>query len=333
MLMPRSSNATASAFGWDFQSNAAIMLMLKNIERASKVKVEGENEDVEITFSDGKMMMAQAKAVVDPNDVSFVISKLEAALKTLDKASKNTDVEQLVYITNSPNPFDDVATMFKFSSPFNTAPFSELPPSCQQTINDICMASGYGLDTSMLTVCVMQFHGEFEDARYKVLQSHIGEFLNELGARSVSTRQILLLWQHSFAVNATQRTAVITKESMVWPIIAILCEVSEDDTELGDYDSSDVADILQKYRAVINNNSERFEFISRVLSDFYEFHPELKSKEQVNRFISEKWMEYKSDFDLKNADSATEKMVICLTISNVLKKRKEITRIKSRVKL
>ena len=76
MPMPRSSNATASAFGWDFQSNAAIMLMLENIERASKVKVEGENEDVEITFSDGKMLMAQAKAVVDPNDVSFVINKL-----------------------------------------------------------------------------------------------------------------------------------------------------------------------------------------------------------------------------------------------------------------
>ena len=36
--MPKSSNATASAFGWEFQSNAAIMLMLKNIESASKVK-------------------------------------------------------------------------------------------------------------------------------------------------------------------------------------------------------------------------------------------------------------------------------------------------------
>lgn len=35
--MPKSSNATASAFGWDFQSNAAIMLMLKNIENASRV--------------------------------------------------------------------------------------------------------------------------------------------------------------------------------------------------------------------------------------------------------------------------------------------------------
>jgi hypothetical protein len=38
------SNASASAFGWDFQSNAAIILMLKNIERASKVKVEGLTE-------------------------------------------------------------------------------------------------------------------------------------------------------------------------------------------------------------------------------------------------------------------------------------------------
>lgn len=331
--MPRSSNATASAFGWDFQSNAAIMLMLKNIERASKVKVEGENEDVEITFSNGKMLMAQAKAVVDPNDVSFVIGKLESALKTLNKASKITDVEQLVYVTNSPNPFNDIATMFGFSSPFNTAPFSELPPSCQQTINDICASNGYSLEPSMLTVCVMQFHGDSEDERYKVLQSHVQEFLNELGARSVSTKQILLLWQHSFAVNASQRTAVITKESMVWPIIAILCEVSESDVELGDYDSSDVAEILQKYRAVINNNSERFEFISKILSDFEEFHSEMKSKERVGRFISEKWMEYKSDFDLKNADSATEKTVICLTISNVLKKRWDIARIKGKVKL
>ena len=51
--MPKSSNATSSAFGWDFQSNAAIMLMLDNIKEAFKVKVEGENEDVEITFNKG----------------------------------------------------------------------------------------------------------------------------------------------------------------------------------------------------------------------------------------------------------------------------------------
>lgn len=38
----KSSNASASSFGWDFQSNAAIMLMLKNMTSATGVKVEGE---------------------------------------------------------------------------------------------------------------------------------------------------------------------------------------------------------------------------------------------------------------------------------------------------
>lgn len=331
--MPRSSNATASAFGWEFQSNAAIMLMLKNIEDATKVKVEGNIEDVEITFSNGKMLMAQAKSVMNPDDVSFVMGKLEAALKSLNEASKISDVEQLVYVTNSPNPFNDVATMYKFSSPLNMVPFSELPKRCQQLINDICVTQGYGIDTSLLTVCVMQFHGNVEDERYKVLISLTERFLNSLGIQRVSTDQILSLWQNSFRVNASQRITEITKESMVWPIIAILCEVRESDAELEDYDRCDIAEILQKYRAVINNNSERFEFISKVLSDFNDFYPAMKSKARVERFISEKWQQYKSDFDLKNADSIIEEVVIQLTLSNVLKNRKVISEVKGKVKL
>ncbi len=331
--MPKSSNATASAFGWEFQSNAAIMLMIKNIVNASKVKVEGENEDVEITFSDGKMLMAQAKAVENPDDVSHVKEKLTSGLRTLNDAAKDPNVNQLIFVTNSPNPFKDVTTMYKFSSPLNVVPFSELPESCQEVVNDICATCGYNIDVSMLTVCVMQFHGQAEDERYKVLRSLTEEFLNDIGVEKVSANQILSLWQHSFSVNASQRTTSITKESMVWPIIAILCEVRETDTELDDYDSSDVAEILRKYKAVINNNSERFEFISKVLSDYEEFHLEMKSRDRVPRFISERWNQYTEDFDLKNADTATAEAVIRLTILNVLKSRRIIADIKSKVKL
>lgn len=331
--MPRSSNAAASAFGWEFQSNAAIMLMLKNIVKASKVKVEGENQDVEITFSDGKMLMAQAKAVENPDDVSHVKEKLASGLRTLNDAAKNPNVNQLVYVTNSPNPFKNVATMYKFSSPLNVVPFSELPKNYKEVINDICATCGYNIDVSMLTVCVMQFHGQAEDERYKVLRSLTEEFLNDISVEKVSANQILSLWQHSFTVNASQRTTLITKESMVWPIIAILCEVRETDTELDDYDSSDVAEILRKYRAVINNNSERFEFISKVLSDYEEFHLEMKSRDRVPRFISERWNQYMEDFDLKNADAATTEAVLRLTISNVLKSRRIIADIKGKVKL
>lgn len=331
--MPKSSNATASAFGWDFQSNAAIMLMLKNIVDASKVKVESESEDVEITFSNGKKLMAQAKAVENPDDFRNVKAKLAKSLQTLDAASKVADVEQLVFVTNSPNPFDDVTTMYKFSSPLNMVPFSELPTNCQQVIGAICSKNKYNIDTSMLTVCVMQFHGEAMDERYKVLQSLTENFLTDLGVERISTNQILSLWQHSFIVNASQRTTTITKENMVWPVIAILCEVSESDDELGDYDFADVTEILQKYRAVINNNSERFEFISKVLSDFNDFCPNMKSKERVVRFISEKWEQYKDDFDMKAANSATAEMVIRLTLSKILKGRRVIAKVKGKVKL
>ena len=331
--MARSSNATASAFGWEFQSNAAIMLMLKNIVEASKVKVEGESEDVEITFSNGKRLMAQAKAVEDPDNFKNVKDKLEAGLQTLNAASKIADVEQLVFVTNSPNPFNNIRTMYKFSSPLNMVPFSELPPNCQKSINDICSKNGYGFDTSILTVCVMQFHGESEDERYKVLQSLTMEFLNSLSVDKVSTNQMLSLWQNSFRVNASQRTSIITKESMIWPIIAVQCEMRETDAELEDYDASDVAEILRKYRAIINNNSERFEFVSKVLSDFNDFCSDMKSKDRVERFISEKWEQYKSDFDLKNTDSNTEEIVVRLTILNVLKRRREIAEIRGKVKL
>ncbi|MDD3139113.1 MAG: hypothetical protein PHX08_09095 [Lachnospiraceae bacterium] len=56
----KSSDASAYAFGWDFQSNEAIMLMLKNIEKVSKVKVEGLSEGFKITLADGKILMSQA---------------------------------------------------------------------------------------------------------------------------------------------------------------------------------------------------------------------------------------------------------------------------------
>ncbi len=329
----KSSNAMPSAFGWDFQSNAAIMLMLKNILKVSKVKVEGQSEDVEVTFADGKMLMSQVKAVVKPDDFSHVKDKLKAGLRTLNNASKLSEVEQLVFVTNSPNPFNDTTTMFKFSSPLNIVPFSELPNRCQQTISDICSSEGYNFDTSLLTVCVMQFHGEDEDERYKVLSALTNDFLNNLGVHKISTTQLLTLWQHSFAINASQLTKSITKKRMVWPVIAILCEVCEEDAELEDYDESDVSSILEKYKNVINNNSEHFEFISRVLSDYNYFHPEMKSKERTKKFIDDSWVNYKDFFDLKCADTTTEEMVIRLTVCNVLRSRKIISEIKSKVRL
>jgi hypothetical protein len=329
----KSSNASASAFGWDFQSNAAIMLMLKNIKNASKVKVEGTTEDIEITFADGKMLMSQAKAVMKPDDYNHVKKKLEDGLRTLNEAAKLSEVEQLVFVTNSPNPFNDVSTMFKFSSPLNIVPFLELPTVCRKAISDICSSKNYDFNKTLLTVYVMQFHGESVDERYKVLSSLTTEFLSSLGDHKIQTTQLLTLWQKSFAINASQLSTSITKKSMIWPVIAILCEVSKDDAEFENYDESDVNEILHKYRSIINNNSERFDFVSRVLTDYIEYHPEMVSKEKNTKFINENWQSYKDCFDLKNADDTTEKRVIQITLNNVIRTRRQITEIKTKVGL
>ena len=329
----KSTNASATAFGWEFQSNAAIMLMLKNIERATKVKVEGETEDVEITFSDGKMLMSQAKSVVKADDLNNVRSNLKKGLGTLNNASKLNNVEQLVFITNSPNPFNDTSTEYHFSSPLNIVPFSALHRNAKKVIDDICSKNGYDFDKEMLSICVMQFHTDDLDERYKVLFDLTTQFLNSLGRHRIATNELLTLWQHSFAVNATQRSTSITKKRMMWPIIAILCDVSVEDGELQDYDENDVEEIIHKYKSVINNNSERFEFISRVLSDYNEYETGMKSRERTEKFIAEKWNNYENDFDLKSADDATREMVIRLTVANVLRSKTVISQIKSKVKL
>ena len=69
-------NASPSAFGWDFQANSAIFLMLETIQDAKRIRVEGVDEDIEITLQDKTKVYAQAKAVVKPDDYSHVIENL-----------------------------------------------------------------------------------------------------------------------------------------------------------------------------------------------------------------------------------------------------------------
>ncbi len=64
-------NASPAAFGWDFQVNAAILLMLENIKEAKRVRVEGADEDIEIAFMDHTKVYAQAKAVEKPDDPPY----------------------------------------------------------------------------------------------------------------------------------------------------------------------------------------------------------------------------------------------------------------------
>ena len=61
-------NASASAFGWQFQINIAIYLMIKYFGKFKEMKIEGEKEDNEISLNNSRKIYAQAKSKQNIND-------------------------------------------------------------------------------------------------------------------------------------------------------------------------------------------------------------------------------------------------------------------------
>lgn len=61
--MPKSRRANAVMFGFDFRVNAAIVLMIENIEYLKALQLEGNYEDIELELEDGQYILAQTKAI------------------------------------------------------------------------------------------------------------------------------------------------------------------------------------------------------------------------------------------------------------------------------
>jgi hypothetical protein len=308
------------------------MLMLKNISVASAVKVEGQTEDIEITLVNGNTIYAQAKAVFNPyDDYSNVITKLKDGLRTLDNSAKQPDVEQLIYVTNSPNPFNKLETIGAFSGEITSLDYNGLPNICKQEIEKICSNESYDFDRNLLSVYVMQFHGD-GDNRYKVIKGLTNEFLNTIGLGDLGLGgQLLGLWQSLFSTNASQHdiSSRITKEQMIWPLIVTICDLNMEDARFSDYDEGDIDNIIRRYGAIICNNSERFEFVSKVLSGYSSYEPSMKSGARTKAFIENCWTNYKDDFDMSTVTQEVFEIIVKLAIGNVIKRRDRIIRIKA----
>lgn len=110
-----SRRADAVLFGFDFQRNAAIILMLDNIKNFQALRLEGNDEDIELTMQDGRRILAQAKAVVNSSsDFSHVRANLKKALTSLSDGAQDPNVERLIFITNISILFNAAINIFFF---------------------------------------------------------------------------------------------------------------------------------------------------------------------------------------------------------------------------
>lgn len=109
--MGKDRRADAVLFGFDFQVNAAIVLMLENIKELRSLRLESENEDIDIELYSGNHILAQAKSIVNSStDFTNVRNNLNKALKSLSEGSNKIKTEKLILITNSPNPLNEDAS-------------------------------------------------------------------------------------------------------------------------------------------------------------------------------------------------------------------------------
>ncbi len=318
----RSTNASASAFGWDFQRNAAIFLMLKNIKKAKSIKVEGTIEDIEIELDNGNIIYSQAKSIENINSTSNINQKLKDALTTLNNAGSKNNVENLIYITNIPNPFHNKSFNY-FMNGFSNLLYSDLPIKCQEKINKIISDNNYSIDTNKLGFVILPFIGENLDNRYKYIKDEISDFLCNCGLENrVVSKNILTIWQNDYFENATisNQNIKIKKENMIWTIIVDLCSFDNNRSSniLDDCDEAMQREIKRNYESIINNKSEDFEFFNKVLNDYSNFEKNLSEKNRMSKFVNEQYVLYEKYFEIDNIDSNIKNCLIKLIIKNIL---------------
>ena len=324
-------------FGFDFQVNAAIVLMLDNIKKLKSITLESNNEDIEILLENDERILAQAKAVVHSSfDFHNVRANLKKALETLSEACNKTGAKKAIFITNSPNPFNDNDSRSAFYG-HTRRTFANIPPSAQQIIKNYFKDIEIPLEPDKLTIHVLPFETDDEQERYKEIKRCIDDFIGSIGIRDVPGlgNNLMNVWHQDLFVNGTKENAAISlnKKNIIWPMIVLITDVSSGEGFLENLDPGTQEEVKQQYNCLINSMCERIEFFTRVLYDYNEFKSVKFGMEKCKDFIENFWSNYLSDFNGADLNPEIKKTLIQLILYNVIRRRFNIDKIKEGVKL
>ncbi len=335
----KSRRANAVLFGFDFQRNAAIVLMLENIKALRSVRLEGNEEDIELTLDNGSKILAQAKAVEkSSSDFTHVRENLKKALTSLSEGSQKTDAQQLILITNSPNPFNDTESKSVFAGLPTHRSFANLPPSAQEIVRNYLEGIKEPLDLDKFMVQVIPFETDDETERYKAVMQAVNDFVYSLNANLTPGlgRQLLQVWHDEIFINGTKRDAAIqlNKKDVIWPILVFETDISRcDDDFLSQFDIGIYDEVVRIYGTTIDSCCERIEFFTKIIFDYTQFPCTKKPMEKCCEFIDSTWENYKSEFSADSIDEETLEALTKIVLYNVIRRRITIDKIKKGVNL
>ena len=322
----KSTNASPSAFGWVFQVGAGMKLMLDNIKEFTHLKMEGKDDDIELTLPNGKIY-AQAKSVIQLGDQSNALNDLKNAARVLKDNSAKEDAIKLVYITNIKNPFSGSSKsdyMYNFVYSFDSLKIED-----QQRIRE---EFGDDFPVEKLEVHILYFYGE-KDSKFEKIKEQIGEFLRiAIGDPSFS-KKLLDNWFTTFMVDCAdipdpKKKIDLSKEEIITPLIVLAIEnpISRSEFEkVSDFDDYD--GMMQRYRQFIYNNASVYELYMSVIGQYNAaVSTQLDKRDYKYKFITDKWNDYESYFSIIENEEHRE-AVAKATLLAIINKRSTINQI------
>lgn len=336
-LMPKDRRAHAVLFGFDFQVNAAIILMLENITDLKSLRLEGNFEDIELELTGKRYILAQAKSIEKASsDFRNVKANLKKALASLSDGSVGVDAVGLILITNSPNPLNDNKTRNIFYGESHRS-FSSLPKSAQDLITGYLTKIKNPLNPNKFMIQTFPFETDDNLERYKVVKARIDDFIGSLGVNTLGLGNALMeIWHHETFTNGTKIDADIklSKEDIVWPIIVLSSDISRCDNIFStQFDPAEYDEIIRKYKGLIDSHNERFESFTKVLYDYSNFTHTGSATEKPLAFAFEKWPDYVSEFQVDNLAPDMREKLIQIILYSIVRNRISIDHIKRGVNL
>ena len=305
------NDASASSFGWNFQSNAGIFLFLHYIKDAESFKIESKLQDVEIALKGNKKILAQAKSAIDPSVDTQKKEKFKDAIISIAKSSKKEPEAHFIYISNESDTFDSVDKFFDCKVCAYEECMTNIKKEIDETIESTIKSLQKKIDEiesketklnkdkknkkkyneikelitklkkeNLFFSCIPRYFGS-EQNRYGEIKNKIEHFLAH--TLELSTHHTIKIldnlfehWHFLCEHNSTEKDIrkEISKADFVWPISVFLLK----DVQY------DIADCLsfplelsleEEVEEIFNKHEmiyhERFEFSNKVLQDYYDF--------------------------------------------------------------
>lgn len=339
-----STSAVASAFGWDFQVNLGLYLIMdEDLAQIEKFKIEGNTEDIEIYFRDPSVkgpIFVQAKSQENPYSSNTTTDHLSNAMNSLLNISEN--YSEILYGTNIEIPILARVQKNFFEGSRSKRKYNELPDQFKSKLDKFINASHVLINKevfkSRLAILKISFFGEDNETRYRVVKEKVTDRLSSLGIDIYKCNKIFEGIQREFYQMPSKRLNY-TIQDLGLKIILF----SIDSEEIQSFNKLEIPEefisrIKIEFSDYIAEKQLDFQFICQLVGDYKKYAmttPEVPQSQKIQYFVNENFIKYNSYFLQKtsNVDSELIDCIIKVTLYRILSNRLEIDTIKERMSL